>query len=242
MQTVSEIVLKRRKVAEKHTQQQRLDVHIARKLKPMSKKKGLREQFKRAEEFVAEHRSREISEKKVKRITAKPLRPLPPQTNETVTFIVRTKPVKGVSPKIRAALVGLRMNRINNGVFVRLDQKTRGRMRIAENFVQMGQPSFANVKDLIYKRAFAKVDGKHIPLSDNRVIEAKLGDIGIVCVEDLVAHIYNVGPHFDRVTKFLWPIRFLGPKVGVKSVASHYTKEKEDPLESPIDKFIRQMN
>jgi len=57
---------------------------------------------------------------------------------------------------------------------------------------------------LIYKRGYGKVDGKRIPLTDNRIIEASLGKYGITCVEDLVHEIYTVGPNFKKANNFLW--------------------------------------
>jgi large subunit ribosomal protein L7e len=48
--------------------------------------------------------------------------------------------------------------------------------------------------------------GERIPLSDNTVIERALGaSCNVVCKEDLVHEICQVGPHFDDVTAWLWP-------------------------------------
>lgn len=37
------------------------------------------------------------------------------------------------------------------------------------------------IKELVYKRGYAKVDGQRIPISDNSIIEQKLGKHGIIC-------------------------------------------------------------
>ena len=52
------------------------------------------------------------------------------------------------------------------------------------------------VKELIYKRGYGKVNKQRIPLTDNSVIEGVLGKHNIICIEDLVHEIVTVGPHF----------------------------------------------
>lgn len=234
-------MLKRRKANERSASQQRLESDIAKKERG-HKKRGLRENFKRAEEFVTRFRTQEASARKLRRVVSKPLGAIPPVANETVTLVVRNKPVANVVPKIMTTLRALHLPRMYTAVFVRRDAKTLGRLRLVDSFVLIGQPSLASVKELIYKRGFAKINQEHRPLTDNRLIEQHLGDVGILCLEDLVSQIYNVGPHFDRAIKFLWPIKFETPKPGLKEVTSHFTRDKADPLETPIDEFIRKHN
>ena len=52
------------------------------------------------------------------------------------------------------------------------------------------------VKELIYKRGYGKVNKQRIPLTDNSVIEGVLGKHNIICIEDLIHEIVTVGPHF----------------------------------------------
>jgi large subunit ribosomal protein L7e len=37
------------------------------------------------------------------------------------------------------------------------------------------------IKELVYKRGYAKIDGQRIPITDNTIIEKKLGKQGIIC-------------------------------------------------------------
>lgn len=60
----------------------------------------------------------------------------------------------------------------------------------------------AQVKELVYKRGFGKVNKQRIPLTDNAVVEESLGKHGIICVEDLIHEIYTVGPHFKARGRF----------------------------------------
>ena len=54
-------------------------------------------------------------------------------------------------------------------------------------------PNLKSVRELVYKRGYAKVQGQRLPISDNSVIERSLGKHGIMCVEDLIHEIYTVG-------------------------------------------------
>lgn len=48
----------------------------------------------------------------------------------------------------------------------------------------------------MYKRGFAKVKGQRIPITSNTIVEAKLGNKNIICVEDLIHEIFTVGDKF----------------------------------------------
>lgn len=78
------------------------------------------------------------------------------------------------------------------------------------------------ISDLILRRGHGKIDGKRVPLSDNVVIEKELGEKTngeIICVQDMVEELCNVGEQFARVNKFLWPFQLA-------SVKSKFQKEK----------------
>jgi hypothetical protein len=48
-------------------------------------------------------------------------------------------------------------------------------LRICEPYITWGYPNLKSVRDLIYKRGFAKARGRRIPLTSNDIIERKLG-------------------------------------------------------------------
>merc|ERR1719419_1634254 len=83
-------------------------------------------------------------------------------------------------------------------------------------FVTYGSVDPWDVHELIHRRGSteAEIDGekKQLPLSDNRIIEDKLGDYNVICLEDLIDEIVNVGLNFDRCLKFLAPFKVQGPE------------------------------
>ena len=112
-----------------------------------------------------------------------------------------------------------------------------------ENYVVYGQPSKTLIEDLLKYRGFAKVNEKKVSLSDNNIIEEALGDIDIICVEDIVDQIYK-NENIDRINKFIYTfIMSYNKKMDDKYAKRDKSRvfngrlgEKRSPL---IDKIIR---
>lgn len=130
-------------------------------------------------------------------------------------FVIRIRGIIGVSPKVKKILQLLRLRQIHNGVFVRVNAATINMLRLVEPFIAYGYPNLKSVRDLVYKRGFAKLSGQRVPISSNSVVKAGLGDKGLECVEDIVHEIFTVGPEFKAVSNFLWPIKLNSPRGGV---------------------------
>lgn len=111
-------------------------------------------------------------------------------------------------------------------------------------FIAWGYPNMKSVKELVYKRGFAKVDKQRIPITDNAVIENVLGAQGIICIEDIIHEVFTVGPNFKQVNNFLWPFKLSNPTGGYKGKKlSHFIEGGESGnREDYINKLIRCMN
>jgi len=83
--------------------------------------------------------------------------------------------VNQVAPKVRKVLQLFRLKQINNGVFVKLNKATINMLRIVEPYITWGYPNLKSVRELIYKRGFAKINRQRIPITSNSIIEKKLG-------------------------------------------------------------------
>ncbi|KAF2321513.1 hypothetical protein GH714_000200 [Hevea brasiliensis] len=69
-----------------------------------------------------------------------------------------------------------------------------------------------------------------------------LGKHGILCLEDIVHEIANVGPHFKEITNFLGPFALSKPKGGLQGKRASYkdggdTGNREDEINDLIDKM-----
>jgi large subunit ribosomal protein L7e len=215
--SVPESVLKKRRTQEKLREREKKRQSWLQKKRAATHKVI----FKRAEDYVREYRQAERNLIRQKRL-ARAAGNFFVEPEPKVVFVVRIRGILGVSPKPRKILQLLRLRQINNGVFVRLTGATANMLKLIEPYVTYGYPNLKTVRELIYKRGFAKVNKQRVPITDNSIIEQKLGKYGIICVEDLIHEIYTVGPHFRQATRFLWAFKLSNPRGAFKDKGIHY--------------------
>lgn len=160
-----------------------------------------------------------------------------------LAFVIRLRGVNGLAPKPRKVLQLMRLRQINNGVFVRLNKATLTMLRLAEPNIAWGYPSLKTVKDLVYKRGFARVNGQRIPIASNSLIERKLRKIGMTCIEDLIHELYTVGPNFKKVSNFFWHFKLNNPKGGFRKKTNHYVEggdfgNREDKINALVSRML----
>lgn len=161
-----------------------------------------------------------------------------------VAFVVRLRGVSNIPPKPRKIMQLLRLIQINNGVFIKLTNATKQMLQLIEPYVTYGEPNLKTVRELVYKRGYARVNRQRIPITDNSIIEANLGKYGIVSVEDIVHEIATAGPNFKAVNTFLWPFKLSSPTGGFKRRKFNHVMEGGDAgdRESDINRLVRRMN
>merc|ERR1712087_186199 len=177
--------------------------------------------FKRAEKYVKEYRQQERELIRARR-TAKNYGNFFREPEARLAVVIRIRGLNGVPPKPKKILQLLRLRQINNAVFVRLNKATQNMLRLVEPYVAYGYPNLKTVKELIYKRGFAKIRRQRVAITSNHIIEERLGKFDIICMEDLIHEIYTVGPHFKQANKFLWAFKLSNPRGGFKRKTNHY--------------------
>merc|ERR1711915_1138554 len=85
--------------------------------------------------------------------------------------------------------------------------------------------------------------GNRTPITSNEIIEGKLGKFGIICVEDLIHEILNVGPNFKYASNFLWPFKLNTPTGGWRKKVNHFVEGgdfgcREDKINELLKKMI----
>jgi len=236
---VPESLLKKRKTLEKAAAERAASDEIKRK----NARAKRRQIFKRADKFVREYRTKERDEIRLRR-QAKAAGNYYVPAQPKLVFVIRIKGINKMAPKPRKVLQLLRLLQINNGVFVRLTSATEQMLQLVEPYVAYGEPNLKSVRELIYKRGYAKVNKQRIPLSDNAIIEKALGSLDIISVEDLIHEIFTVGPHFKAANNFLWPFKLSNPNGGWHTRKFRHFVEGGDAgdRETKINNLIRQMN
>ena len=160
-----------------------------------------------------------------------------------IALVVRIRGINDLSPKVKKILQLLRLHRVNSATFVRLSSATIKLLRLVEPYVTYGPPNLKTVRQLLYKRGFAKArSGERLPIVDNAVIEKALGRYDIICMEDLVHEIFTIGPHFKECNKFLWPFHLNPPKGGYSYVKKHYVEGGDaGNRETAINALVQRM-
>lgn len=235
---VPETLLKKRKKNEELKAKRAASV-IASKLKNREKRKIM---FQRAEKYIKEYRIKERDQIRFARQARKSGNfYVPPEAK--LAFVIRIRGINGIHPKPRKVMQLLRLLQINNGTFVRLNKATINMLRLAEPYLAWGYPNLKSVRELVYKRGYGKIDNKRIPLTDNALIEKKLGQYGIICMEDLIHEIFTVGPAFKQANNFLWTFKLNTPNGGWRKKNNHFVDggdfgNREDKINALLKKMI----
>jgi len=170
--------------------------------------------------------------------------PRPPQEHKLL-FVMRLRGINGMHPKTRKIMQVLRLLQINNGVFMKVNKATMNMLVKVDPYIMYGYPNLKTVKELVYKRGHAKVNGQRVPITDNEIIEKALGEKTkgkIICIEDLVHELYTVGPHFKECTKFLWPFKMNCPVGGFSRIRNHFVEGGDaGNREEYVNELIRRM-
>ncbi|XP_053324192.1 60S ribosomal protein L7 [Spea bombifrons] len=236
--SVPESLLKRRKLfaAQKAKRVKKI---IADKKVRKEKRKII---YKRAEGYYKEYRQLQRREIRLARMARKAGNYYVP-AEPKLAFVIRIRGINGVSPKVRKVLQLLRLRQIFNGTFVKLNKASINMLRLVEPYIAWGYPNLKSVKELIYKRGYLKAHKQRIPLTDNTLIEKRLGKCGIICVEDLIHEIYTVGKNFKKANNFLWPFKLSSPRGGMKKKTIHFVEGGDaGNREDQINRLIRRMN
>merc|ERR1739845_84034 len=153
---VPEVLLKRRKNKAVLRQKAKVAV-IKKRVKDRARSK---EAFKRAETYVKKYRAMQAETDRLKREAKAEGSVLVPG-EARLAFVIRIRCINQVHPKVRKVL---KLLRINNGVFVKLNKATIAMLRIAEPYIAWGYPNLRSIKNLLYKRGYAKINGRRIAL------------------------------------------------------------------------------
>jgi len=234
---VPESVLKKRK---RNAVSKAIQLKRAVKAKRLQRNKKVKV-FKRAEQYVKEYRQKERDEIRMERQARNKGNYWVP-AEPKLAFVMRIRGINQVHPKVRKALQLFRLRQINNGVFVKLNKATINMLRICEPYITWGYPNLKSIRELIYKRGFAKYDYRREPITSNDIVEKALGRRNIICVEDLVHELFTVGKNFKYASNFLWPFKLNTPSGGWRKKTNHFVEGGDFGCrEDKINELLRRM-
>lgn len=235
-EVVPESVLRRRKTLAE-VKEKREEILAAQRVK-RSTKPAAGVLFKKAAAFVKDYRQKFASGTRFSRESKKLRRVSGGDDAESkLVLVIRHKAGKNLDAKTKKILHVLRLYEMHTAAFVKATAATTKLLHLAGPAIVFGQPSLKTVRDLVQKRGFAQIEKKRVPLTDNQVIEDKLGDKGMVCLEDLINEIHNVGPSFKDANQLLLPFKLNPPQTRIKRDHSKEKEEKDD-----VNDLVERMN
>jgi len=110
-------------------------------------------------------------------------------------------------------------------------------------YITYGYPTKKTISDLLYKRGFGKVKSQRIPLVSNEIISNSLGNLNIICMEDLINELYTMGPNFKKANNFVWPFKLRNPKGGFSCKRHSYQNggdwgNREEEINTLVKKML----
>jgi len=160
-------------------------------------------------------------------------------------FVIRIVGIIKMAPTPRKVLQLLRLRQLHNGVFLKVNKPILHMLKKVQPFVTYGYPSLKNLRAIVYKRGYGRVNKCRIPLTDNEIITKALGEHSIFGMEDIIHELYTVGPAFKQVANFLWPFKLSSPKGGFVCKRHAYCEQRGGDWgnrEEMINELIRRMN
>lgn len=213
-----EILLKKRKDKDNKRLQKQEEAK-ARELAKLKKLKAKSNKFIRPETLISNHKSKYLEHKRVKNISNHEAKNVNDNDDdEKLLFVVRipnfTKGLK-IPNKPQQILKLLRLENVNNGVFMKLNNNTRPLVKLIEPYVVYGCPSLQSIRQLFQKRSNVKdAEGNLIKLDNNQLVEDQFEDIGVICIEDIIQELCNLSENFKDITSWLMPFKLNLPVVG----------------------------
>jgi len=108
-----------------------------------------------------------------------------------------------VANDIKSLLLKLKMKRLYSALILKYDKQTFKLITLIEPYITWGYINKTSITDLIYKRAtYFGNDQTLVPL-DNTIIENNLGNLNLVCIEDIIHELASCGKSFKEVVNFL---------------------------------------
>ncbi|ODV94123.1 hypothetical protein PACTADRAFT_51004 [Pachysolen tannophilus NRRL Y-2460] len=229
-----EILLKKRKNADRL----RIEKQEAARKKAEEqqlKKNQKKQKFNRLESLISKRRASERENYRIKRVVkneqdklkiqeAVKISKIENDEKPRLLFIVRIPGPHGakIPSKTKKILSLLRLNHNYSAIFVKLTPTIKPLLRLCSPYIVTGKPSLSTIRNLIQKRAKVLIENtendnttkKEVSLNDNNLIEEKFGDLGLVCVEDLIHEIVTMGQNFKTIISFLKPFQLTPPVQG----------------------------
>ncbi|XP_023296298.2 60S ribosomal protein L7 [Lucilia cuprina] len=209
---------KRRILQDKATLEQKKKLKTERVAKAKQHHK-----FRRAESFVMNYLKAERTANRIKRTVRRSNiwdTNDNEKTNQKLLLVMRHAGKKIFDETTNKIMKTLGLNLRHNAVFLENNKENQILLKVIEPFVVYGYPNIGTIRELVFKKGFARINGKKTAIQSNTMIEENLGEKGIICLEDIIHELFTVGPNFQAVKEFLCAFLLSSPREGWKNKVS----------------------
>jgi large subunit ribosomal protein L7e len=114
-------------------------------------------------------------------------------------------------------------------------------LRALDSYIAYGYISLKSVEELIHRRAYSNTDGVRKPLNTNLLVENILGEKNILCLNDLVHEIYNVGENFNDANEILAPFDLSAPIGNYEKKVLQVHSDEKGFLNEKMEEFLKKI-
>lgn len=105
--------------------------------------------------------------------------------DSTLTIIIRIKGDTQIPEQARRILKSLRLYKIHSADVHKMDLRLSKALKVVGPYVVYGRVNKKVLRKMLKQRGFAIIEKKHIPISNEEIIEEQLGHLDVVCIEDI---------------------------------------------------------
>ena len=164
---------------------------------------------------------------------------------------VRTADSIGIPPVVNKALKKIGLESKYSAVFIIIDQSSWRTLHSLQDYLFFGYPSIETLSRLIHHRGHVKFqyiqqhasqdkgsDSKHMPITDNLIIEKYLANFGVYSIDGLIEALATASSTASReIINFLAPLKLSAPLTSYERNVLKY-KDNSFGFQTDIDKCL----
>ena len=167
-------------------------------------RKAPKSEIKRPEDFVREYREKQKNFADYKKRKGRQGKDKDTPSVGDVVMLLRIRSGKNLSAQQTRLLTKLRLKKQHEGTILRVDEALLKLLQSLENCLVYGSLKRDTIRELLNKRGYLRKDKQIKQINSNQVVEDALGQLGLVCVDDIVSAVFRGSKNFDTVQKHLW--------------------------------------
>lgn len=209
----AETILKSYKKNDKKNSSKAKEIFM-KKIENSKRKNYVAEKIIRPETLIHQHINKVKNYQYFKSKSAKKFKNIDKVNSAKVLFIIRIRGNADISKQQKYILNSLHLNKQHEGTFILPTTENLEKLKKIENYIMFGEISKDIIKDLITKRTYLNKGKELKPLKSNKDVEDFFGDIGLICVDDIVYEILIGSSNVPKIINIIKKFKLNKPTNG----------------------------